>query len=131
MALGLFIPPMTGAVSNLSVSGTIELTGAISPPTLSDIVNDYNPDGLDGATLLDLTTSDNIEITGIKAPSISKLLFIFNSGPDDIKLKNESLLSLESARMHIGGDKTIQNNESMLLYYPIAKGYWVALGQYI
>jgi hypothetical protein len=52
-----------------SFSGRVDLNGQITPTTLVANINDYNPTGIGTSNYVRISSSANINLTGILAPT--------------------------------------------------------------
>jgi hypothetical protein len=100
----------------------------ISPAAFAATQNNYNPAGLADAVVLRLTSTGAQSITGIVAPATTKTIIIFNIGAANIALTNASASSTAANRFEFGGNKLLNPNEGITLWYDITTARWRASG---
>lgn len=114
---------VTGAVSYTETAITvINLTG-----------NTHNLviPGLEGFSLVEISSNGNYSLTGIILPDIAKAweLKIFNHGTNNIILKNNDVGSSANNRFLNGGDITCQPQEGFILIYRPTQLRWSCPGK--
>lgn len=110
---------------------SFHFTGVITPTTLAADQNDYNPPGRATATVMRLSASVPVAITGFAAPNMDgRLLFVHNLSTNAITLKHESALSLAANRFNFvtGADVVLQQYAVAILKYDITTQRWNAVG---
>ena len=125
-----------------SSSGTQEQDAPISIPddaiVAADVsfeantINNYNPTGFDSAVLIEFTNSSggNKNITGFPAPSVNKIIKLFNNGPDNIRLKNQNTNSAVGNRIANPNGTTnfvLNADEYVEIYYSLTSSEWKVL----
>lgn len=121
------ISPLRGTFGQVSFGQDFAFSSSISPPALTAAVNDYNPTGLQTCNFIRLTSTTNVNITGLTAPNPSRnqALFICNVGTQfNITVVNESTASLAANRFLLGTSKTLQRDEGILLIYDDVSTRW-------
>jgi hypothetical protein len=118
------VSPLRGTMSNVSFSGSVSFNNTLTT-SLSGDTNNYNPIGLSTCNFIRVTntTGSNINLTGLKSPIplTSQTIFICNVGVAQISLISNSVSSTVGNRFLLGGTKTLQNDEGiMLIYDPIS-----------
>ena len=117
------ISPFRGAIE-----GQISFASSLTPSPLIGDVDNYNPSGLGSTNFLRLETDGgNYTISGITAPVpvVNQGIFIVNIGSTgNIQLLNNNSSSSEVNRFLIGGNKTIQNDEGIMLIYDDESKRW-------
>lgn len=98
--------------------------GDISPTSISTSQNNYAPTGLSGATVLRLTSSANVNITGLTGGADGRFLTIYNIGTFNITLKNESGSSTAANRFTSSGDVVLRGGECVNLSYDATSSRW-------
>lgn len=109
-------------MGEISIAGSTVLT----PPAFAANQNDYNPTGLQIASILRLTSTGANQITGITAPDTArwKLLWITNIGASNITLVNASASSLATNRFATNGNTIVAPGASVILYYDQTAQRW-------
>jgi hypothetical protein len=116
----------------LDALGNSSNFAVIRPPTLTANQNDYAPFGHETAVGMDLTSTANRDITGIKATARQKrLLFIGNRGTFIISLIHQSASSLAANQFSIDSnqDYWLGPNQYIWLYYDTDSEKWRIIGQ--
>jgi hypothetical protein len=108
------------------VGNTSIANGIITPPAITVHTNDYNPTGLSTCNVMRVSSTADINLTGLVAQASGTLIYIFNVGTTNkkVKLKNDDAASLFGNRFYIRTDATIETNEAALLWYDIASSGW-------
>lgn len=137
----VFIPPGTPTASDywqeLSpfrgvMEGTLSFQSTITPATISTSQTDYDPvdsvtgEGLANANFVRISSTTNVNINGLKIPDNTKnqALFICNVGNSNITIKNESGAGDPQNQFLVGGDRTLQGDEGIMLIYDIIDLRW-------
>ena len=117
---------------NTSLSGAMNLNGYIEPASLSVDTHNYNPAGLSEASVLVISASVAIDLTGIQAPSpaVGKFLLLINEGPEVIGLVNESASSTAANRFEFNSSPNIAADECVTLWYHPTDMRWHMVGSY-
>ncbi len=112
---------------------SIASSSIISPPSFAVNQNDYNPTGLQVASVLRLTATAVVSITGITAPNTArwKKLIIFNVGASNITLTNASASSVIANRFAMNGNLLLNANEGAIFMYDQTSSRWRCLGRAI
>jgi hypothetical protein len=117
------ISPFRGAIE-----GQISFAASLTPSQLTGDVDNYNPSGLGSTNFLRLETDGgNYTISGIVAPNpvVNQGIFIVNIGSTgNIQLLNNNSSSTAENRFLIGGNKTIQDDEGIMLIYDDISQRW-------
>jgi hypothetical protein len=117
------ISPFRGAIE-----GQISFAASLTPSALTGDVDNYNPNGLGSTNFLRLQTDGgNYTISGIAAPVpvVNQGIFIVNIGSTgNIQLLNNNSSSDTGNRFLIGGNKTIQDDEGIMLIYDDVSNRW-------
>jgi len=116
-----------------SFNGRVDLNGQITPTILGADTNNYNPIGLASANLINLSSSLNISLTGLIAPSPigGQMIVLYNNGTNNILIKANSLLSSVGNRFVINADINLQSGESVTIVFNINKNGWIVSGKLI
>ena len=104
----------------------------ITPTTLSGNTNNYNPTGLSTASVIRISASTNISLTGIQAPSpaTNKTIFLINVGSGNVLLVRNNPASLAANQFKNNNDIMLNSNETVILWYDIVTQAWRAMGQH-
>jgi len=117
----------SNALSNKGVEGTSN-GAVITPPIINTDENDYNPTGLGTSSVLRLSSSVAISISGVLAPILSQFreLTIINVGTSAITLLNSSVLSVIGNRFLFPNNKdiTIPENGMVHFQYDTTTSMW-------
>lgn len=111
-------------------SGTLALTGIISPAQLIANTDNYNPTGLATATVLRLSTDVSRNLTGIVAAASARVLVVFNVGAQDLVLVNDST-STAANRFLFGANITLGAEEGISLWYDTTSSRWRSFGKHV
>ena len=112
------------SASAASITGTLELTGDISPTQITANQNDYNPTGLSTAVVLRLSTDASRNITGIAGGADGRLLTLFNIGSFPVVLKTADTGSSAANRFDFDTDVTLQPDQGIVLLYDSTDSRW-------
>ncbi|HEX5039658.1 MAG TPA: hypothetical protein VFW95_05940 [Candidatus Limnocylindria bacterium] len=134
--LGVFSGDVTKSAGSLSTiingfAATIAFKGSLTPATLGSDQNNYNPSDLDITTVLRLTASTPVNITGIVPTALfsqtgGRWLYVQNIGSNAITLVNESASSTAANRFALPGNVILNANESIFLIYDGGASRWRA-----
>lgn len=107
-------------------TGTISFGGDLTPPNITGNTNNYSPTGLSTCNFLRLSTTGNFNITGLLAPAtaVNQGIFICNVGTNNFILKNQDAGSTAANRFLLGGDRTIQADEGLMVIYDQVSQRW-------
>lgn len=118
---------VAGATEQLAFTGellSIPAANIISPAALTANTNNWNPTGLATARIIRISSTTNIDLTGIAAPTTARIIHIHNVSSNNIKLKMESGSSLAANRFATKADITMEQNESVVLVYDTVSARW-------
>jgi len=102
-----------------------------SPASLSASQNDWNPTGLSGAGAIRITSSNDIDLTGLTAVGDSRALWLHNVnavGGKSITLKDESASSAAANRFAMPGDYVLLPDQSVQIQYDATTQRWRVAG---
>lgn len=120
-----------GALAELDrvtdIDQALSLSGDISPSQLTANTNDWAPTGLSTATTIRASTDASRDLTGISAPSTKRKLRIFNTGSNNLVLKNEDSNSTAANRFSFGADRTLAAGDGVELWYDLTSARWRAV----
>ncbi len=112
------------SASAASITGTLALTGDISPTQITANQNDYSPTGLSTAAVLRLSTDASRNITGITGGADGRLLTLFNIGSFPVVLKTADTGSSAANRFDFDTDVTLQPDQGIILLYDSTDSRW-------
>lgn len=118
-------PTFAGTVN---VSQTLRLGGAISPTTLAANQNDYAPTGLSTATVLRLSASAPVSITGLAAQADGVIKILENNTSSAITLVPNSGSSAVANRFDFPSNRVLSQKQSIILIYDGATSLWRQAG---
>lgn len=99
--------------------------GVLSPAAITVSQNNYSPAGLSTCTVLRLTSTGPVNITGLTAPATGQqLVLISNIGSNTITLTNEDASSTAANRFDLTGNTAIVASQSALLFYDTTSSRW-------
>jgi len=112
---------------------SISPNSIISPPSFAVNQNNYAPTGIQGASVLRLTATAVVSVTGIEAPNTArwKKLIIFNVGGSNITLTDASASSVIANRFAMNGNLLLNPNEGAIFMYDQTSSRWRCLGRAI
>lgn len=117
------VSPLRGSMTSVSFGGSMSYSASLTPPTLvgsnNTLYSNYSPTGLGGTNFLRVSSTNNVNIGGLLAPSPVKNqgIYVCNVGVGTITVKNEEPSSLAGNRFLLGTDKNLQPNEGIMLIY--------------
>lgn len=105
------------AVGNISAA--LVLSGSITPASLSANQNDYNPTGLSGALVVNISSTTAISITGLQGGSAGRILIVKNVGSNAITLTHYDSASTLANRFFFGslGSLTLLRGQTVILHH--------------
>lgn len=114
------------AVAGTSSSIPVSYNGELTPPAITVTQNNYNPTGLSTCNFLRLSSTANINITGLQAPIplSNQAIYLVNIGTNQISIMDNDAGSLAPNRFLLGGSKVLQQNEGMMLIYDKTSAVW-------
>lgn len=118
------LPITQGTDGEISLESGIVLGTAVTPPALTGNTNNLVIANIQTAIIIRLSSTGNHGLTGLVPFNDNKawMLFLTNVGTRNIILKNNDAASSANNRFLIGGNKKIQQDEGILLFYdPISK----------
>lgn len=118
---------------NLAPAGTFQLTGDITPTTLSADTNDWNPTGLATASIIRASASVAISLTSLAGGVDGRLIYMFNPGSFAITLKNENTgiggSNTAANRFAFGGaDAVLGAGAAIAIVYDATSSRWRLVG---
>lgn len=109
---------------NATFTGTFALTGVIAPSALGASVNDWNPTGLDSASIIRASASAAVNITGIAGGSAGRQLTVENIGAINITLTNQDAASSAANRFALPRPLVLRPNQAVTLTYDGTTSRW-------
>lgn len=103
----------------------------LTPSPITTNVNNYLPSGdIDNKSYLRLSSSSNVNITGLTAPtsSVYQLLYIVNVGSNDITLKKLNGSSSTNNQFDFNKDIKLMSKEGVTIIYDDTLKKWVSPG---
>lgn len=107
---------------NATFSGTVALTGAISPAQLVANTNDWAPTGLSGASVIRFSTDARRNITGLTGGATGRLVTLHNVGTFPAVFTYQDVLS--SAANRFAFHCTLGGGQSMEIVYDATSALW-------
>lgn len=107
-----------------TISGDLCLTGITTPPAMTTNTNDYGPAALSSSTILRISSTVAVDLTGIISQTNGTILVLDNIGSQVITLRNQSASSLAANRFLIGADIPLTANQGILLWYDSTSTAW-------
>jgi hypothetical protein len=119
-ALGLISSALPFAAES-----AVRLSGDITPAQITANQNNYNPTGLDDASVLLLSSDASRNITGLAGGADGRIMTVVNIGATNpIVLKNENASSTAANRFALTGDLTLAAKQSAMLMYDSTASRW-------
>lgn len=113
--------------------GRLVFDNEIVPTALASNTNNWNPSGLADANVIRASSSSDVNLTGITAPSddVSQVLLLANVGSNNITLidqdSNSAIFSSAANRFALGRDIILRSEESCKLWYDQSDNKWRAV----
>lgn len=107
----------------VDLSTNIYCDAVVSPPSFSSNQDNYNPTGLSSACELRLTTTAQVNLTGIVAQSDGFELTLTNEGNHPITLTNDAT-STAANRFLFGFNYNLASNKSVRIRYDATVSRW-------
>jgi len=102
----------------------ISVSGDLTPSQLASSQNNYAPDDFATSSILRLSSSTDVNITGLAGGSDGRTITIFNVGSNTITLKNQSGSSSDANRFAINADIALGADQSATLIYDATSQRW-------
>lgn len=108
-----------------NMGGIFSTPGVITPPALSTDQDDYNPTGLSNASIIRLSATALISITGLAGGKNGRRIQFVNIGSNPITLATESLSSLAANRFNTGStNATLVGSATVSFTYDGTSSLW-------
>jgi len=128
----ILAPKNNGGTISIDSNFTKQLSfgGVLTPSQLITNTNNYNPANLESCNYLRLSSSSDVNLTGLQAPSpnTNQTVFLTNIGNNNITLKNRSLFSLANNRFYIKDDIVLEPDSGVTLIYDTISLAWRCFG---
>lgn len=111
-----------------NLSGAVVFAGVISPATLSADVDNYEPAGFDTASIVRLSASTNVTITGLLAGVSGRWITLENIGPSRITLSADATSSAAANRFALDGSFFLSAGQSTVIWYDGISLRWRVAG---
>jgi hypothetical protein len=113
-------------LATFNVTGTMQLSGDISPAQLTANTNNWAPTGLSGASVIRVSTDASRNVTGITGGADGRLLMVQNIGSFDLVLTHEDAASTAANRIVCPSatNLTIPASSSAILQYDPTSSRW-------
>lgn len=102
----------------------LRLTGVLKPSEIKANQNNYDPEGLADAAIVQLTSDAARTITGLSGGADGRVLMLSNIGSHTITLVNQSNSSSAANRFSFGADIPIAPNRTAILIYDGTLSRW-------
>lgn len=113
------------------ISGTLTLTGTISPTQLAANTNNWAPTDLATAAVIRLTTNAGRDLTGLTGGVAGRVIVLHNVGSNSLFLKDEDTNSTDVNRFALPGSSvnfTLGADMSCILQYDGTTQRWRFVG---
>lgn len=107
---------------------TLQFTGELST-TIGVNQNDFNPGGLSIMSVLMITATAPVNITGLATGASGRLLWVYNNGPSNVTLTHQDPASAAGNRFvgRGGANTTLTPNTGAQLYYSPSQTRWFVM----
>lgn len=114
-----------------SFTNSMRFPREIAPAALTANTDNYAPTLINDATVLLISSTGAVDLTGIAAPPTpnGKPLWVYNNGSNTITLKH--LVTSSAANQFVGignADTLLAAGKGVLLYYSATRTKWIILG---
>jgi len=106
------------------LSGSITITGVITPTAISTNQDNYNPTGLSGAETIRLSVTADIDITGLAGGAAGRLITVENIGTNRLTFRDQSASSTAANRFKFGDDVFLDPSYTVTLLYDAVSAVW-------
>ena len=107
---------------------SLDSSTVLTPPLFAVNQSNYNPVGLQSATLLRISATSPSSVTGLIEPTapVWKFLWVVNIGVSNITLTNLDGTSGANNQFAIGSNIVLQSNKGVFLLYDQTSKKWRA-----
>jgi hypothetical protein len=118
------------SIPGISINEDLNLAGDISPAQLTADQNDYNPTGLDAASVVNLNGDASFRsITGLSGGADGRVILLHNVGANTIMLLNQNTGSSAANRFDFAGnDIPLFPDDVLTLQYDATDSRWRSEG---
>lgn len=113
-----------------TIENAVSLLGDISPTALAADTNDYAPTGFSGASVVRVSSSAAVNLTGLAGGADGRTVFLFNVGSYQISLVDESSSSIAANRFALANNLQVAGGDGVLLVYDATDSRWRAATLY-
>jgi len=106
----------------------VSLINNITPTALAANTDNYGPTGANSSPTWRISSSSNVDITGITGGSDGRILTLHNIGANTITLKNANTGSLTQNRFALAADVAMLAGMSVVLQYDSTSSNWRCIG---
>ena len=132
VSVDFILAPISGGniTNDTDFKKQLALGGVVTPPLLNANTNNYSPTGLSTCNFLRISSTTDINLTGLKAPSpkTNQVIFVSNVGITNILLQNNNNNSLVDNRFYMNNDRLLNPNEGVILMYDSLSSGWRCFG---
>jgi hypothetical protein len=125
LALAAAIPDNTPSILSF-----LQFGNYVDTPVYSGDQDNLTVAGLETSSVIRISSSNDIEVTGIGGHSPFKYLITMNVGTKKVKFKNNNVGSLAVNRFFCKGDLTLDPNEGGAFIYDGVSERWRCLGKF-
>ena len=116
-------------LGGLEVTKWTQLSGVLTPASFGTDQDDYNPTGQSNATVLRLTATSDVSITGIAGGSSGRVLVLHNVGSNVITLSREDAGSVAANRISCDSDVCLYPGAVETIQYDATSSRWRFTGK--
>ena len=132
VSVDFILAPISGGniTNDTDFKKQLALGGVLTPPTLTTNTNNYTPTGISTCNFLRISSTNDVNLTGLKAPSpkTNQVIFVSNVGIANILLQNNNNNSLADNRFYMNNDRLLNPNEGLILMYDSLSSGWRCFG---
>jgi hypothetical protein len=115
------------ATGNTTLPRGLALSGVAAPAMLTASVNDYNPAGLGGAAVLQVSADAPRSISGLAGGAAGRVMTVINVGSQPVTLLDEAAASSAANRFGLGGALGLDARQAAILRYDGSAARWLAI----
>lgn len=119
-----------GSDGEIEIDSGFTLGTAITPPSLTANTDNLLITDIEKAIVVRLSSNGNYTLSGIVPFNATKawMIYVCNVGTRNITIQDNDASSTAQNRFLIGGNKTLQKDEGVLLFYDSVSTRWRAAG---
>lgn len=115
--------------TSLTVAGTTAVTSDISTSLISANTDNWSPTGINGASVVQISTDASRNLTGIVGGFDGRLMSLVNTGSNNVVLKNNTTSTAANRFLTPSADDvTLTPNAALLLQYDATASRWRIIG---